>query len=92
MCRHILHSFLISLLLAPVNPFLSEYTGFMGRNHFSSQGGPYFINDGFSKHTPHHTPGHTHEEVKPSNPIYGLLAVLAIVVPVGLAVVVLANL
>jgi hypothetical protein len=23
----------------------------MGRNHFSQQGGPYFINDGFSKHS-----------------------------------------
>jgi hypothetical protein len=22
----------------------------MGRNHFSRAGGPYFINDGFSKH------------------------------------------
>jgi len=23
----------------------------MGRNYFSKHGGPYFINDGFSKHT-----------------------------------------
>jgi hypothetical protein len=22
----------------------------MGRNHFSKHGGPYFINDGFSRH------------------------------------------
>jgi hypothetical protein len=58
----------------------------MGRNHFSQHGGPYFINDGFSKHS------HTHEEVKPSNRIYGLLAALAILVPVSLALFVLANL
>jgi hypothetical protein len=23
----------------------------MGRNHFSKHGGPYFINDGFSRHS-----------------------------------------
>ena len=26
----------------------------MGRNYFSKHGGPYFINDGLSKHTHHH--------------------------------------
>jgi hypothetical protein len=30
------------------------YNGFMGRNYFSKHGGPYFINDGLSKHTHHH--------------------------------------
>jgi hypothetical protein len=60
----------------------------MGRNHFSQQGGPYFINDGFSRHDRHHT----HEEVKPSNRIYGLLAALAILGPVSLALFVVANL
>jgi hypothetical protein len=64
----------------------------MGRNHFSQQGGPYFINDGFSKHVPHHNPEHTHEEVKPSNRIYGLLAALAILGPVSLALFIVANL
>lgn len=28
----------------------SCYNKYMGRNHFSRAGGPYFINDGFSKH------------------------------------------
>jgi hypothetical protein len=60
----------------------------MGRNHFSQQGGPYFINDGFSRHDRYHT----HEEVKPSNRIYGLLAALAILGPVSLALFVVANL
>jgi hypothetical protein len=82
------HSFSISLLLAPFIPFLSKYTEFMGRNHFSQQGGPYFINDGFSKHVPHHA----HEEVKSSNRIYGLLAALAILGPVALTLFIVANL
>ena len=30
------------------------YNGYMVRNHFSKHGGPYFINDGLSKHTHHH--------------------------------------
>jgi hypothetical protein len=64
----------------------------MGRNHFSQQGGPYFINDGVSKHAPHHSPEHTHEEVKPSYGFLATLAVLAIVVPVGLALFMVANL
>ena len=31
----------------------------MGRNYFSKAGGPYFINDGFSKHS------HSPEDIKP---------------------------
>jgi len=64
----------------------------MGRNHFSQQGGPYFINDGFSRHDRYHTPGHAHEEVKPSNRIYGLLAALALLGPVSLALFIVAKL
>jgi hypothetical protein len=53
----------------------------MGRNYFSKAGGPYFINDGFSKHT------HSHEDpnhIKPdTNLFYGLtlsfLSLLAII-------------
>jgi len=26
------------------------YNNYMTRNHFSKEGGPYFINNGFSKH------------------------------------------
>jgi len=37
----------------------------MGRNYFSKAGGPYFINDGFSKHDHSHKPGESHEDVKP---------------------------
>lgn len=64
----------------------------MGRNYFSKAGGPYFINDGFSKHDHDHTPGHTHEDIKPSNLIYGLLAVLCVLLPVSMAIVILAIL
>lgn len=64
----------------------------MGRNYFSRHGGPYFINDGVSKHHDHHTPGHTHKHIKPSNLIYGLLAGLAILLPVSMAIAVLAIL
>jgi hypothetical protein len=45
------------------------YNGFMGRNHFSRAGGPYFINDGLSKHHDHDKPEH----IKPdTNLFYGL--------------------
>lgn len=63
----------------------------MGRNYFSKHGGPYFINDGVSQHD-HHTPGHTHEDIKPSNLIYGLLGILCILLPVSIAIAVLAIL
>jgi hypothetical protein len=36
----------------------------MGRNYFSKHGGPYFINDGLSKHT------HSHEEPHDIKPDY----------------------
>lgn len=64
----------------------------MGRNYFSRHGGPYFINEGVSKHHDHHTPGHIHEDIKPSNLIYGLLGILAIVLPLSMAIVILAIL
>jgi len=38
------------------------YNIYMTRNHFSKQGGPYFRNDGFSKHTDSHN-DHTHASV-----------------------------
>ena len=45
----------------------------MGRNYFSKSGGPYFINDGFSKHDHSHKPGSNHEHIKPdTNLFYGL--------------------
>lgn len=46
----------------------------MGRNYFSKHGGPYFINDGFSRHS----------DIKPSQPDKGLLSILLI----GLSIVV----
>ena len=64
----------------------------MGRNYFSKHGGPYFINDGVSKHHDHNTPGYIHEDIKPSNLIYGLLAAMAILLPVSIAIAVLAIL
>ena len=45
----------------------------MGRNYFSKAGGPYFINDGFSKHDHDHKPGSNHEHIKQdANLFYGL--------------------
>ena len=35
----------------------------MTRNHFSKKGGPYFISDGFSKHTPEP------EDIKPDTKV-----------------------
>jgi hypothetical protein len=66
------------------------YNGFMGRNYFSKYGGPCFINDGVSQHDHNHKPGHTHEDIKPSNLIYGLLAALCILLPVCIAIAALA--
>jgi hypothetical protein len=35
----------------PVKPYIKPcYNKYMGRNHFSRAGGPYFINDGFTRH------------------------------------------
>jgi hypothetical protein len=68
------------------------YNCFMGRNYFSRHGGPYFINDGVSQHDHHHKPGHTHEDIKPSNLIYGLLGAIAILLPVSMAIAILAIL
>lgn len=42
----------------------------MGRNHFSKHGGPYFINDGLSKHDHDHKPGVPHEDIKPNKTIF----------------------
>jgi hypothetical protein len=54
----------------------------MGRNHFSSCGGPYFINDGFSKHTDH-KPGVSHDDIKPSKTIfYSIMIGFAVILTV----------
>jgi hypothetical protein len=35
----------------PVKPYINPcYNLYMGRNHFSKHGGPYFINDGVTRH------------------------------------------
>ena len=39
----------------------------MGRNHFSNKGGPYFINDGFSKHTHNHNDPN---DIKPDTKVF----------------------
>jgi hypothetical protein len=59
----------------------------MGRNYFSKAGGPYFINDGFSKHDHYHKPGSNHEHTKPDpNLFYGLcIGFLSLLVVIGIA-------
>lgn len=47
----------------------------MTRNHFSKKGGPYFINDGFSKHDHLHKPGDTHEDIKPDIKVFITLTI-----------------
>ncbi len=59
----------------------------MGRNYFSKAGGPYFINDGFSKHHDHdHNGSSNHEHIKPdTNLFYGLtLSFLSLLLIIGL--------
>lgn len=50
----------------------------MGRNYFSKHGGPYFINNGLSKHTHHHDDPH---DIKPDR---ALFLSLLLGVPIGL--------
>jgi len=56
----------------------------MGRNHFSKAGGPYFINDGFSKHT------HSHEDPNHIKPDRILLA--SILIGFGIVFTIVASL
>jgi hypothetical protein len=51
----------------------------MGRNYFSRHGGPYFINDGLSKHT------HSHEEPHDIKPDYAsvFIAIGFVTITVG---------
>lgn len=44
----------------------------MGRNYFSKHGGPYFINDGFSRHTHHHDDPN---DIKPDNSGFYILTI-----------------
>lgn len=65
----------------------------MGRNHFSRAGGPYFINDGFSKHTDHdHKSGHNHNDIKPDSTLFGILAMGFITILVCISIAILAIL
>jgi len=63
----------------------------MGRNHFSRAGGPYFINDGFSKHDHHHKPGSNHEHIKPDSNLFIGLAIsfLSLLAIIGIALTIL---
>ena len=65
----------------------------MGRNYFSKAGGPYFINDGFSKHTDHdHKTGHTHDDIKPDISLAATLAITFLSLCIVLSIVILATL
>lgn len=53
----------------------------MPRNHFSQKGGPYFINNGFSKHS------HSPEDIKPDR-----IVVASIIIGFGIVFVIIASL
>jgi hypothetical protein len=64
----------------------------MGRNYFSKHGGPYFINDGLSKHHDHdHNEPSNHEHIKPdSNLFYGfVIGFLSLLLIIGIALTIL---
>lgn len=63
----------------------------MGRNYFSKHGGPYFINDGFTRHEHDHKPDSPHEDIKPSpNLFYGLtIGFVSFILVIGTLLVVL---
>ena len=46
------------------------YNKYMTRNHFSKHTGPYFINDGVSKHEHYHKPDEPHEDIKPDIKVF----------------------
>jgi hypothetical protein len=60
----------------------------MGRNYFSKHGGPYFINDGFSRHTHHHDDPN---DIKPDQTLfYGLLlGFVSVILAIGITLTVL---
>jgi hypothetical protein len=65
------------------------YNDFMGRNYFSKHGGPYFRNDGFSRHDHDHKPGETHEDIEPlPNLFYGFaMALIVVILGIGTALI-----
>lgn len=58
----------------------------MGRNYFSRHGGPYFINDGFSRHADESE--HDHKDIKPGpNLIYVLpIGIVSLLLIIGIAI------
>jgi hypothetical protein len=60
----------------------------MPRNHFSQKGGPYFINNGFSKHDHDHKPGSNHEDahdIKPDRVVFASITIGFVIVAVIIA-------
>jgi len=57
--RHQKKSPILAYQTLPVKPYINPcYNIYMGRNYFSKHGGPYFINDGVTRHAdkPHIKP------------------------------------
>lgn len=50
--RHQKNSPILAYQTLLIKPYINQcYNLYMGRNYFSKHGGPYFINDGFSRHS-----------------------------------------
>ena len=64
----------------------------MGRNYFSKHGGPYFINDGFTRHEHDHKSDSPHEDINLSpNLFYGLtIGFVSFILGIGITLFILA--
>ena len=58
------------------------YNVYMGRNYFSKHGGPYFINNGFTSHSPEPSD----KDIKPDpNLFYGLtIGFVSLIIAIGI--------
>ena len=63
----------------------------MTRNYFSKHGGPYFVNDGFSKHDHDHKPNAYHEDIKPDLTFFYALTIVfvSLILAIGITLAVL---
>lgn len=63
----------------------------MGRNYFSKAGGPYFINDGFSKHDHSHDTPDVHKDIKPNKDLFYFITIgfLSVLLTIGLSLIIL---
>jgi hypothetical protein len=63
----------------------------MGRNYFSKHGGPYFINNGLSKHDHSHDITDIHKDIKSDKNLFYFISIgfVSVLVTIGIVLTVL---